>query len=128
MDTGEKKVESSRTILDFSFVGDVHPILKKWASENGFNPLSGLEGAIEYKRGGGVMMSPVMVQIKQIDKNVHLETWLQVDLLTEFITLFNSPEQSAIESGTTTLLWREREIARLYINKLLKEFGQPPII
>jgi len=127
MYTGAKKVESSRTILDFSFNDDVYPILKKWAAENSFVSRNGIEGAIECQRGGGVMMSPVMVQIKQSGKNVHLETWLQVDLLTEFITLFNAPAQSAIDSNTQTL-WREREIARLYINKLLKELGQPPII
>lgn len=127
MYTGAKKVESSRTILDFSLDDDVYPILKEWASENGFIIRSEIEGTIVCQRGGGVMMSPVMLQIKQSGKNVHLETWLQVDLLTEFITLFNAPAQSAIDSNTQTL-WREREIARLYINKLLKELGQPPII
>jgi hypothetical protein len=127
MHTGAKKVESSRTILDFSFDEDVYPILKKWASENSFVIRSEIKGTIECQRAGGVMMSPVMVQIKQSGKNVHLETWLQVDLLTEFITLFNAPAQSAIDSNTPSL-WREREIARLYVNKLLKEFGQPPII
>jgi hypothetical protein len=127
MVTGAKKVESSRTILDFSFAGDIHPILEKWAAENGFKPLSGVEGAIEYKRGGGVMMCPVLLQLRQSDVSVHLETWLQVDLITEFTTLFNAPAQSSLESGTTTLLWREKEMARFYINKLLKELGQQPI-
>jgi hypothetical protein len=123
---GAKMVESSRTILDFSFDDDVNPILKKWAAENSFVTRGGIEGAIEYQRGGGVMMTPVMLQIKQSGKNVHLETWLQVDLLTEFITLFNAPAQSAIDSKTQSL-WREREIARLYVNNLLQQLGQPPI-
>jgi hypothetical protein len=126
MKTGLKKVKSSRTKLDFSFTGDIHPILEKWASENSFSIRKGARGAETYRHSGGVMMTPVMLQIKQSGKNVHLETWLQVDLLTEFITLFNAPAQSAIDSKTQSL-WREREIARLYVNNLLKELGQPPI-
>jgi hypothetical protein len=126
MKTGIKKVKSSRTILDFLFAGDVHPILEKWASENSFTIRKGARGAITYRRSGGVMMPPVLLQIKQIEKSVHLETWLQVDILTEFTTLFNAPAQSAIDSSTKGL-WREREIARLHVNKLLKEFSQPPI-
>jgi hypothetical protein len=126
MNTGFKKVKSSRTILDFSFAGDVHPILEKWASENSFFIRKSSRGVIKYRRSGGVMMPPVMLQIKQSDKSVHLETWLQVDILTEFTTLFNAPAQSAIDSSAKGL-WREREIARLHVNKLLKEFGQPPI-
>jgi hypothetical protein len=120
-------LESSRTILDFSFNGDVHPILEKWATENSFITRNGAEGAIECQRGGGVLMCPVLLQIKQTGNNIHLETWLQVDILTEFTTLFNAPAQSAIDSSAK-LLWREREIARLYVNKFLKELGQPPIL
>ena len=120
-------LESSRTILDFSFNGNVFPILEKWAAENSFNTRNGVEGTIECQRGGGVMMTPVLLQIRQTGNNIHLETWLQVDILTEFITLFNAPAQSAIDSSAK-LLWREKEIARLYINKFLKELGQPPIM
>ncbi len=119
-------VESSRTILDFSFHGDLYPILEKWAAENSFATREGENGAIECQRGGGMMMCPVLLQVKQSGRSVHLETWLQVDLLTEFITLFNAPAQSAIDSSTK-LLWREKDLARLYVNKLLKELDQPPI-
>jgi hypothetical protein len=120
-------LDSSRTILDFSFNGELTPILEKWAAENSFVTRNGPEGAIECQRGGGVVMCPVLLQIKQNGNSVHLETWLQVDILTEFTTLFNAPAQSAIDSSAN-LLWREREIARLYINRLLKELGQPPIL
>ena len=120
-------LESSRTILEFSFNGEIFPILEKWADENSFVTHKGNEGAIECQRGGGVLMCPVLLQIKQSGNRVHLETWLQVDLLTEFTTLFNAPAKSAIDSSAK-LLWREREIARLYVNKLLKELGQPPIL
>ena len=120
-------LESSRTILDFSFKGDVYPILEKWAAENSFSTRNGAEGAIECQRGGGVLMCPVLLKIKQNGSSIHMETWLQVDILTEFTTLFNAPAQSAIDSSAK-LLWREREIARLYVNKFLKELGQPPIL
>ena len=120
-------LESSRTILDFSFNGDVYPILEKWATENSFITRDGPEGAIECQRGGGMMMCPVLLQIKQSGNNIHLETWLQVDILTEFTMLFNAPAQSAIDSSVK-LLWREREIACLYVNRFLKELGQPPIL
>jgi hypothetical protein len=127
MNTGLKKVKSSRTRIDFSYREDIFLILERWASENSFSIRKGVNGVIKCRRGGGVMMPPVMVQIKQTGNTIHLETWLQVDILTEFTTLFNAPAQSAIDSSAKGL-WREREIARLYINKLLKELGQPPII
>jgi len=120
-------VESSRTILDFSFNGDINPILEKWAADNSFVTRDGVEGAIECQRGGGVLMCPVLLQIKQNGSSMHLETWLQVDILTELTTLFNAPAQSAIDSSAK-LLWREKDIARLYVNRLLKEFGQPSIL
>ena len=119
--------KSSRTILDFSFKDDILPILNQWADENSFVTRAGPEGAIECQRGGGVVMCPVLLQIKQSGSNVHLETWLQVDILTELTTLFNAPAQSAIDSSGK-LLWREKDIARLYINRLLKDLGQPPIL
>ena len=120
-------LKSSRTILDFSFNGDLNPILEKWAAANSFVPRGRVEGVIEYQRGGGVITCPIGIQIKQSGSNIHLETWLQVDILTGLVTLFNIPAQSAIDSNATGLL-REREIARLYVNKLLKELGQPPIL
>ena len=120
-------LESSRTILDFAFKDNILPILQKWADENSFVTRDGPEGAIECQRGGGVIMCPVLLQIKQSGSSVHLETWLQVDILTEFTTLFNAPAQSAIDSSAK-LLWREKDVARLYVNKLLKDLGQPPIL
>ena len=50
-----------------------------------------------------------------------------MDILTGLITLFNAPVQSAIDSSTKTL-YREREFARLYVNKLLKDLDQLPIL
>ena len=116
----------SRTILDFNYKGDIQPILEKWAVENSFHTRDGGEGITECQRGGGILMCPILVQIKKSGDSVHLESWLDVDLLTQFTSLFMAPTQSAIDSSSTRL-WREREIARLHINRLLKELGQPPI-
>jgi hypothetical protein len=123
---GAKMVKSSRTKLDFIFDGDLIPILEKWASENSYSFRKGGKGTIKCRRRGGVMMPPILLQIRQTGNSIHLETWLEVDILTEFITLFNAPAQSAIDSSAKGL-WREKEIARLHINKLLKELEQPPI-
>ena len=116
----------SRTILNFIFSGESKPIIEKWADENFFNVRSGDDGGIECQRGGGVMMCPIMVRLTQTGESVHLETWLEVDLLTQLTTLFMAPTQSTIDSSSTRL-WREKEIARISVNKLLHEFGQPPI-
>lgn len=116
----------SRTVLDFKFKEDIKPILEKWALDNNFHIRDGGEGVIECQRGGGVMMCPIKVQIKQTGEKVQMETWLEVDLLTQLTSLFMAPAQSAIDSNNT-LLWREREIARLHVNRLLKELGQPPV-
>jgi hypothetical protein len=118
--------ESSRTKLDFNFSGKADKVIEKWAAENSFVVRQVADDTIECQRGGGVLMCPVLVQIRQNGAQVHFKTWLQVDLLTEFTTLFNAPAQSAIHSGEK-LLWHEKEIARLYVNKLLKEFKQAPI-
>ena len=116
----------SRTVLDFKFTGEIQPILEKWAGENYFNTRDGGDGFTEFQRGGGVMMCPILVKIKQTGEMVHMQTWLEVDMLTQFTSLFMAPTQSAIDSSSTRL-WREREIARLYVNRLLKELGQPQI-
>jgi hypothetical protein len=119
-------IESSRTILDFPFKDDMQPILEKWADANRFVMRQADNGASECQRGGGMLMCPVLLQIRQTGGNIHLETWLQVDILTEFTTLFNAPTQSAIQSGGT-LLWREKDLARMYVNQLLRDLHQPPI-
>lgn len=118
--------DPSHTILDFKYKEDIKPVLEKWAVDNNFHTHNGGEGMTEYQHGGGVMMCPIIVQIKQSGDNIHLETWLEVDLLTQFSSLFMAPTQSAIDSNGTRL-WREREIARLHVNRLLKELGQPPV-
>ena len=59
MNTGLKKVKSSRTKLDFLFAGNIFPILEKWASENSFTIRKSARGVIKYRRSGGVKTSPL---------------------------------------------------------------------
>ena len=117
---------SSRTIMDFSFSEDITPIVQAWAAEYQFRVNTLPNGGLDCRRIGGMMMSPVKLQIHQTGSRVHLETWLEVDLLTEFVSLFTAPKESTIQSGET-LLWREKEFARRYINPLLEKLKQPPL-
>ena len=119
--------ERARTILDFSYEGEIQPIINKWADENGFHVREIDNGIIECQRGGGVVMCPILLQIKQSEHKIHLETWLMVDILTQFISLFSAPAQSPIDSSVNGLP-RERDVARHFVNKLLDKLGQPPII
>jgi hypothetical protein len=72
------------------------------------------------------MMCPIILHLQQTNENVHIEVWLQVDLFTEFANLFSIPPQSGIENDINGL-FSERQVARFFINKLLKELNQPPI-
>jgi len=117
----------ARTILNFNYKDDIQPILTKWADENGFHLRDIGKGVIECQRGGGVVMCPILLQVKQTGENIHLETWLMVDLLTQFTSLFSAPSQSPIDSSVDGLP-RERDIARHFINKLLDQLGQPQIL
>lgn len=117
-------VEPSRTKLDFIFKKDIYPIIKDWAEEFSFKVSLTENGGLRCRRSGSVMLCAVALEAQQTGSQVHLETWLDVDILTEFATLFNAPKESAIQSGET-LLWREKEFARRYINPLLEKFNQP---
>ena len=119
--------DRARTILDFKYEGEIQPIIKKWGDENGFHVRDIDEGIIECQRGGGVVMCPILLRVKQTGTKIHLETWLMVDILTQFTSLFSAPAQSPIDSSVNGLP-RERDVARLFVNKLLAELGQPPIL
>jgi hypothetical protein len=117
-------VEPSRTILDFTYEDDIRPIVKEWAEEFHFKVSPAENGGLRCRRSGSVMLCGVILGVQQSGSRVHLETWLDVDILTEFATLFNAPKESAIQSGET-LLWREKEFARRYVNPLLERLNQP---
>jgi len=117
-------IESSRTLLDFIFKEDIQPIVKEWAEEFRFKVSPAEKGGLRCRRSGSVMLCGVILEVQQTGNQVHLETWLDVDILTEFSTLMNAPKESAIQSGET-LLWREKEFARRYVNPLLERLNQP---
>ena len=94
-------VEPSRTILDFDYKEDTHPIIKEWAEEFYFKVSQAENGGLRCRRAGSVMLCGVILEVQQTGSQVHLETWLDVDILTEFATLFNAPKESAIQSGET---------------------------
>lgn len=116
-------VEPSRTRLDFTFEEDIQPIIKEWAEEFHFKVSPGENGGLHCRRSGSVMLCGVVLEAQQSGNRVHLETWLDVDILTEFATLFNAPKECTIQSGET-LLWREKEFARRYVNPLLERMNQ----
>lgn len=117
-------IEPSRTILDFTYKEDIQPIIKEWAEEFHFKVSPAENGGLHCRRSGSVMLCGVILEVQQTGSQVHLETWLDVDILTEFSTLMNAPKECAIQSGET-LLWREKEFARRYVNPLLERLNQP---
>lgn len=117
-------IESSRTILDFTYQEDIQPIIKEWAEEFHFKVSPAENGGLRCRRSGSLMLCGVVLEVQQTGSQAHLETWLDVDILTEFSTLMNAPKESAIQSGET-LLWREKEFARRYVNPLLERLNQP---
>ena len=118
--------ESSKNIFDFRAPGNARSVLEKWAEQYHFHIRELEGGGLECQRGGGMMMCPIIVQMKQKGDEVHLEIYLKVDLLTQFTTLFMAPERSAIDSSVEGL-WRERALARDLVNPLLEALKQPKL-
>ncbi len=117
---------SNTTVLDFSFEGDLWPIVDSWAKETDYNLKESGEARRLYQRGHGVLVAPMMLEITQTGQDVHLEAWIRVSFLTRLLALFLLPSQMGIESSGFKAVV-PRKMARTAVNKLLESVKQPAI-
>jgi hypothetical protein len=117
---------TKRTVLGFSYSGDLWATVEPWARENGYRQQQGDASRRLYQKGVGFLVAPMMLEVRQDGSQVHLEAWVRCNLFVRLMSLFMLPAEMGIESGG---FWAvlPRNIARSAVNKLLPQLGQPVI-
>lgn len=116
----------SRTIRDFSVSADIWPTVDKWMSTEGFRLIDDRGAKRTFQKGYGLMILPTKVEITQTDGSVHLEAWIQSNIITRVMTVFLTPIEIKLDSGGF-IFAIPRSIARDSVNRLLILLGQPLI-
>lgn len=116
----------NRTVLNFTVAGEIQGIVVQWAQENNFRVVEDNGATKRYKKGHGVLVAPMLVEITQNGANVQLEAWIYSNLFVRIFALFMIPEEMNIDSGGFKLAL-PRNMARAAVNRLLPKIGQPLI-
>lgn len=123
MQLGHFNPPNSRTRIEFAVTMDWRVVCANWAKQHGFSIDSEDESAdYLYKRQTGMFAPAVFVRLRERKSTLCIETWLDLDPLTQMLTLFNCAQQSGLEShqrGAEV----ERANARLAVNRLLEQLG-----
>ena len=117
---------AKRTVLDFPFAGELWGAVEPWAKENGYQQKEGDATRRLYQKGTGLLVAPMMLEMRQNGSQVHLEAWIRCNLFVRIMALFMLPAEMGIESGGFRAVL-PRGIARSAVNKLLPQLGQPVI-
>ena len=117
---------SKRTMLRFSYLGDVWAVIEKWAGENGYRQKESAGPERLYQKGTGFLVAPMMLKVRSENKEVSIEAWIPANILARIASLFILPAEMGIESGGFKAVL-PRNIARKAVNVLLGQLGQPPI-
>lgn len=117
---------TKRTQFSFQCENPIWPTVEKWAAENGFKPVFQNNTERIFQKGVGFLVAPMMLSIAQKRAEVVGEAWIRAGLLVRIFSLFMLPPEMGIESGGIRAML-PRKIARKAVNKLLANFGQPPI-
>ena len=117
---------SKRTILRFSYAGDVWTVTEKWADENRYRQKESVGQERLYQKGTGFLVSPMMLKVRSENQEISVEAWIRANIFVRIFSLFILPAEMGIESGDFRAMLR-RKIARKAVNVLLAQLGQPPI-
>jgi len=117
---------SKRTVLDFRLQGDPWSTIDMWALQSDYQLKQGSGPNRLYQKGTGFLVAPMMVQLQQVDGQLHLEAWIRGTLFARIGSFFIIPAEMGIESGGFRAII-PRGIARGNVNALLNSLGQPPI-
>lgn len=115
-----------RSRRDFSYAGEIWPILESWAAQSGFIEREKTPNRRLYQKRGGLLMAPAFLAVRQDGGKVILEAWVKADafIILSFLA-GQTPEMAIGSGGLTAAVPRKR--ARAAINPLLERLGQPPI-
>lgn len=114
---------NTRTILDFPSPPDWRAISTEWAKQHGFQAAQAqTETSLLYTRKNAWLSPAVWVSLDEHDLELHIETWLELDELTQLFTLFATPQQNGLESSRNGADV-DRANARLAVNRLLDLLG-----
>ena len=115
-----------RTVRDFKVAGDFWLTVDEWAKDTTFTLKESTATKRLYQKGHGMLVAPMMMEIRQTDLGLHLEAWIRANLFVRLMALFILPPEMGIESGGIRGVV-PRRIARTDVNKLLTTINQPPI-
>jgi hypothetical protein len=116
-----------RTVRNFTYHGDLWPLVDIWAAETGFRLLHGETSRRVYRKGKWLLMAPAFLEIRHEQGRVMIETWVKADLFLVLSILKGKEPETGIESGGLTASV-PRKRAREAVNKLLKRLNQKPIV
>ncbi len=117
---------SRRTILELKAEATVWPTLEEWAKETRFDLKRSTENTRLYQKGHGILVAPMMLEVKSTDGILHVEAWIKANFFVRLSSLFILPAEMGIESGGIRAVL-PRRIARTDVNKLLKTIHHPLI-
>jgi hypothetical protein len=120
---------NTRTVRTFPVNGDLFPFIDQWAQANGYwvRASSGPAGPERlYQKGQGFLVAPMMLNVRQENGQVTLQSWVRINLFNRIASLFILPAEMGVESGGFKAIL-PRKMARDSVNHLLQQIGQPPI-
>jgi len=116
----------NRTVREFTYRGDLWPLVDAWVAETGYRLEQQEDGHRLYRKGFPLVMAPSMVEITEQKGRVTLQAWVKADpYLFLAILTGRTPEMAIDSSGLTATVPRRR--AREMVNILLRKLGQSKI-
>ena len=141
--------------MTFTIKGDPWPTIAAWAQNHRYLPRSSTKGISSpqgdsrpgsaadensinaarspqtgtiklFQKGTGLFTAPMRAQFTQRGKEIELQAWVHVPLLTRIMALFLLPQEMSVRSGGFRAVV-PRSIARKAVNELLAQVGAEPI-
>jgi len=118
---------AKRTVVTFTMKGDPWPTIATWAKQNRYYPREPQTGSVKlFQKGTGLFTAPMRAQFTQRGKEIELQAWVHMPLITRIMALFLLPAEMNVSSGGFRA-FVPRSIARKAVNELLLDVGAEPI-
>lgn len=117
---------NTRTTYQFTFDGEIWPIIEQWAHLNGYKLKIANGEDRTFQKGTGFLVAPMMLRVVKEGSNITFEAWAYANIFVRIGALFMIPEEMHINPGGFRMSI-PRKIARDAVNRLLNTLGQPPI-
>jgi len=118
---------AKRTVVTFTMKGDPWPTIAAWAKQHRYYPREPQTGSVKlFQKGTGLFTAPMRAQFTQRGKDIELQAWVHMPLITRIMALFLLPAEMNLSSGGFRA-FVPRSIARKAVNELLVDVGAEPI-